>query len=110
MDLPGWATPTGTFPFFKGPSAKVAYLRKEGFSHLIATVPAADLCLAPNLRRYDERYGKPPDSVYARYFLDWTDDVTKIERRAPDAVTQVGQLLVIDLPRAQAALDPSAAR
>jgi hypothetical protein len=106
MDLPGWATPTGTFPFFRGAAAQVAMLRKAGYTDLIATVPADDLCLAPAARRYQERHGEPPDSIYARYFLDWTDSLSRIQRVAPDAVTRVGQLLVIDLPRAHAALMP----
>lgn len=104
MDLPGWATPTASFPFFHGTAAKVAYLRKQGYTTLIATEPARDVCLAPPFRRYEERHAAPPDSIYARYFLDWSDDVSQLERRAPDAIRRFGDLRVIDLPRATAAL------
>ena len=44
--------------------------------------------------------GQLPNSLYAKYFLDWTDAVTKIRSAAPGAVTHVGELLVVDLDRA----------
>jgi hypothetical protein len=104
MDLPGWATPTGTFPFFRGAEAKVAALRKAGFKDLIATIPDDDRCFWPSYRIAQVKSGEPPDSVYARYFVDWTNAVTKIQTAAPSAVTKVGELLVIDLDRASGQL------
>jgi len=49
-------------------------------------------------------HGRPPDSVYAKYFLDWTSTLDAIVARAPGAVTSSNDLLVINLPRAERAL------
>jgi hypothetical protein len=103
LDFPGWATPTGSFPFFRGPAAKLAYLEREGYRTLVVSEPEGDGCLHPRYQHYARTIG-PPDSVYAKYFLDWTDDLLAIERAAPDAVRAVDDLLVIDLPEALQAL------
>ena len=103
MDLPGWASPTGTFPYFRGPVAKLAFLRSQGFNQLIVTQPVYERCLLPSYLRIAATYG-PPDSVYTRYYLDWSDDVTAITNEVPGAVKQFGILQVIDLRKAEAAL------
>jgi hypothetical protein len=103
LDLPGWATPTGTFPYFEGPSAKLEYLARRGYDTLVVTDPPADVCLWPPYQHYARTIG-PPDSVYAKYFLDWTDDITAIETDAPRAITRVGELTLIDVPAARRAL------
>jgi hypothetical protein len=103
LDFPGWATPTGTFPYFAGPEAKLAYLAREGYETLVVTEPQRDQCLSPPYQHFARTIG-PPDSVYAKYFLDWTDDISAVEARAPRAITRVGELTVIDVPAARRAL------
>lgn len=103
MDLPGWATPTGTFPYFRGPAAMAAFLRSQGFDQLVVTRPASSICLNPSYWQLARTFG-PPYSNYARFFLDWSDTLTKIEERSPGAVRQYGSLEVIDLRKAEATL------
>lgn len=107
MDLPGFTAPGGEFPFFSGPGAKVARLRREGFDTLLATVPDNELCLNPGVLRSQISDQVRSYSSSARYYLDWEDDVAAIAVKAPDAVRQVGPLLVIDLARAQRDLGAS---
>lgn len=103
MDLPGWASPTGTFPYFRGPAATAAFLRGQGYDQLIVTRPVFDICLNPSYQRLARTFG-PPYSNYARFFLDWTNTLTKFEERSPGAVKQFGSVEVIDLRKAEATL------
>ncbi|HEY3722274.1 MAG TPA: hypothetical protein VGN59_02820 [Acidimicrobiia bacterium] len=100
LDVPGWAAPHGDFPFFEGPGSKIATLRRRGFDTLIATQPDRDVCLA-GARPLGVPQKPAPYGRYDRYYRDWTDDLTAIEQRAPDAVRRVGDLVVVDLPRAE---------
>jgi hypothetical protein len=101
MDLPGFTAPGGKFPFFTGPAAKVARLRRAGYHTLLATVPDNEIALNPYFLRITRRVGYTPYSTPARYYLDWADDIAAIWEEAPDAVRQFGPLLVIDLDQAQ---------
>ncbi|MGZ4688347.1 MAG: hypothetical protein ACXVKA_02155 [Acidimicrobiia bacterium] len=101
LDLPGFTTPDGTFPFFSGPVPKIARLRRAGFDTLIATVPATDACLNPSVLRSQIRQQVHAYDQPARFYLDWENDLAAIVARAPGAVHEIGPILVIDLPRAQ---------
>ncbi|MGZ4688346.1 MAG: hypothetical protein ACXV9P_06485 [Acidimicrobiia bacterium] len=101
LDAPGYMTPDGSeFPFFTGPVPKIAYLRDAGYDTLIATDPTVDACL--NSVRIGSAVLTRPDLGDAyRRFLDWDGDVQSIAKDAPAAVRRYGDLLVIDLPKAQ---------
>jgi hypothetical protein len=101
LDLPGFTAPDARFPFFSGPAAKIARLRRAGFDTLLATVPDTEICLAPAVLRVQVAQRTRAYAASARYYLDWEDDIAAIAARAPDAVNKVGPLLVIDLRRAQ---------
>jgi hypothetical protein len=101
MDLPGWAAPNGTFPIFQGPDAKLAALQDQGFTHLIVTDPERERCLLPSFLQYERRWFDPPDSEYARYFLDWVNDITFTKLKIPSASTRVGHLWIIDIDEAR---------
>jgi hypothetical protein len=101
MDLPGFTSPDGTFPFFSGPETKIARLRRAGYDTLLATVPANEVALNPYFLRITKRVGYTPYARPAAYYLDWADDIAAIAKDAPDAVRQFGPLYVIDLGRAQ---------
>lgn len=97
MDVPGSVAPGGDFPFFTGPEAKIDKLRREGKDTLVVTSPGSDACLGFTLL-----INAPGSSdAYSKFFRDWSNDISTIRRRAPDAVRQFGTLLVIDLERAQ---------
>ena len=104
LDLPGFTAPGGDFPFFSGPEAKIARLRRAGFDTLLVTVPADEIALNPALLQFAETTRVPPYSKYMRNYLDWENDVTAIAAAAPGAVRHIGPLMVIDLRRAQRAL------
>jgi hypothetical protein len=100
LDAPGYMSPDGRFPFFTGPGPKIARLRRGGYDTLIATDPVSDLCLNPDRLEVAARL-RPYDAPRYSRFLDWGHDIQAIARRAPLAVHRFGDLLVIDLARAQ---------
>jgi hypothetical protein len=66
------------------------------------TVPNDNVCLSPSSIQL--RVVATRDSVvrlYAKYFLDFENDIDTIVVRAPTAVRKFGTLLVVDLPRAE---------
>lgn len=101
LDLPGFAAPGGTFPFFTGAVPKIAKLRNAGYKDLLVTIPDFDSCIAPFAQREVRRQRLAPYSRWARYNLDWDEDIAEIASKAPHAVQRFGPLLVIDLPQAQ---------
>jgi hypothetical protein len=103
LDAPGYVAPGGEFPFFSGPGPKIARLRRAGFEKLVATNPESDACLSPKRIQQVLDRRRLPRYRY-RHVLDWDADITTIAREAPTAVTRIGPLLVIDLPRAQRSL------
>jgi hypothetical protein len=104
LDAPGFMTPSGTFPFFSGPGAKIAVLRDAGFDVLLATTPDQDVCLNP-ARMIEAVQAQEPSSGIYRRFLDWDQDIQAIQRLAPDAVQRFGSLIRIDLHVASAEID-----
>lgn len=108
MDLPGWAAPDGTFPFFTGPLAKIAALQREGFTYLIMTNPSREVCLDPNQLVYQKAHDKPPVSTYAKYYLDWLGDMEFVARNVPGVAKEVGVYRVFDLKKARTALHRAA--
>lgn len=108
LDLPGWAAPDGTFPFFAGPLAKIVALQREGFTYLIMTNPSKDLCLVPNRLIYETTHQKPPVSTYAKYYLNWLGDMEFVARSVPGSYTEVGVYRVFDLKKARAAFHRAA--
>ncbi len=101
MDLPGFTAPGGDFPFLAGPGAKIARLRRAGFTTLLITDPNTDVALKPDYLRAIKNVHLPSYSPTTRYYLDWEEDLERIISLAPDAVHQYGSLYVIDLRRAQ---------
>jgi hypothetical protein len=107
MDLPGFAAPGASFPFLRGPEAKVARLRRAGYDTLLVTDPERDAALKPTYLAIIRALRLPSYSPLTRYYLDWEQDVEKIVRAAPGAVQQFGPLYVVDLRRAERALQRS---
>ncbi|MGZ4754603.1 MAG: hypothetical protein ACXWA9_06845 [Acidimicrobiia bacterium] len=109
MDFPGWALPGSTFPFFSGAGPKIQMLRSHGYDTLVVTDPDADACYAPAYVRkeVEEHVPSRESAVFARYFLDWDNDIATIVARAPTAVRRVGNVIVINLGRARTELASS---
>jgi hypothetical protein len=101
LDFPGFTAPGGEFPFFTGPGPKIERLRRAGYTTLLASVPDTEACFRPAVLRAQRLFRIRNYSYYARYYLDFQDDITAIAAEAPDAVRKFGPLLVIDLDRAQ---------
>jgi hypothetical protein len=97
LDIIGANSPDGHMPFFKGPAAKIDYLRSQGITSLVTVDPGGSACLYSAAAWVANTTG--PKRVYqlwAPYFNDWFKDLPGMLRSGPTRsfgklrLTQIG--------------------
>jgi len=96
LDIPGAVSPPPHMPYFRGPAAKIAYLRHLGFDYIVTERPDApgglynDWAAFLRSTSYFRR-------AYATYFPDWQATVNWLERDGGHRVTYAGSLALIQI-------------
>jgi hypothetical protein len=84
LDILGANSPAPHMPFFKGPAAKIDYLRSQGITSLVTVDPGASACLYRTDAWVANTTG--PKRVYqlwAPYFNDWFKDLPGMLQSGP---------------------------
>jgi hypothetical protein len=97
LDYPGQVSPEPGMPFFQGPEALAGYLTGLGYTHLAFTPPEASVCLYSREGWEGSRDGGTPlKQNWAPYFLDFMDNVERLETSRKVLYTR-HDLVLIDL-------------
>ena len=99
LDTAGSTSPSPHLPYFQGTQAKLAWLRSQGFTYIVAVDPGASFCLYNADHQTQERQGKYGRAlqVWAPYYLDWFDFVRDVSNPAIAHSSRVGSLIVVRL-------------
>jgi hypothetical protein len=97
LDIAGSVSPAPHMPFFRGPSAKVSYLRSLGYQYVVADSPLAAGLYNLQAWRDNLRGSVYVYKAWTPYFVDWQSAVTWLERNHRFAVRYAGTLALISL-------------
>jgi hypothetical protein len=75
LDLPGSVSPPPHMPFFRGVDAKLDYLRSQGFTYVLAQLPEPNGLYNRQSWVVALRSKVYTFTGWARYMLDWLNDV-----------------------------------
>lgn len=95
LDLAGGASPPPHMPFFRGPQAKVAYLRHLGYQYIVAVSPSAPGLYQVTSWLHNLRLNFYVYRAWTPYFLDWQSTVEDLEMHSRFPIRYAGSLALI---------------
>jgi hypothetical protein len=95
LDVVGAASPAPHIPILAGGLAVVAYLRRLGYTGVVASVTEATGLYSYKSWEKNETSGIPDYRVEARYFLAWGRDLSGISHHPGITAHHVGTLLLL---------------
>jgi hypothetical protein len=102
LDTPGSNSPDPGLPYFLGARRKAHYLTAHGIEYVVFQDPERSACYSRAGWRRTLRFPEVYLRQSAPYFLDWFSDLDSLRQANASAISQHGDLLVIDLNAVEA--------
>jgi hypothetical protein len=95
LDSPGAVSPAPHMPFFQGADAKVAYLRRLGYTYIVSESPSQQGLYYFRFLVSQLRSAEYFSREQAPFNIDWQSTVTSLENNGKYNVTTSGELSLI---------------